>query len=87
VQAQRNRLVHSNKLAHSLTTEGHTMIRHGIASFLITVTVVGGAAIGAPAQGLPTTGDCSRVDWQSVNAVDLNGDGLINCNSDMELGA
>jgi hypothetical protein len=42
----------------------------------------------------PTTGDCSRVDWlaQDENGrplvpVDLNGNGAIDCNSDLELGA
>ena len=42
----------------------------------------------------PTSGDCSRVDWLSQDGdgewflpVDLDGDGVISCESDMELGA
>lgn len=42
----------------------------------------------------PTMGDCSRVDWQHggengnpIVPADLNGDGVIDCGSDLELGA
>jgi hypothetical protein len=47
---------------------------------------------GTPA--LPTTGDCSRVNWTATDTdgrpfvpVDLDNDGFISCGSDMELGA
>lgn len=42
----------------------------------------------------PRMGDCSRVDWLNQDEdgrlfvpKDLNGDGVIDCNSDLELGA
>ena len=42
----------------------------------------------------PTIGDCSRVDWLSQDGdgrwlvpTDLNHDGFINCDSDLELGS
>jgi len=42
----------------------------------------------------PTTGDCSRVDWLAQDEdghlfvpVDLNGNGAIDCTSDIELGS